>query len=54
MIKRRSTIFTSGITLRKAHYEDEVDAYESEEITRDHPVNHHDERTDGLEASAEE
>lgn len=53
-VKRRSAKFTPGITLREAHDEDEINGDESEEIAHDHPVNHHDERTDRLEAPAEE
>lgn len=42
------------ITLGESHNEDKVDADESEEVAHDHPVNHHDERPDRLEAPAEE
>lgn len=44
----------SVITLRESHYENEIDRYESEEIARNHSVNHHDKRADCLEASTEE
>ena len=45
---------TPRVTLRESHDEDEVDGDESDEIAHDHPVNHHDKRSDCLEAPAEE
>lgn len=45
---------STRITLRESHNEDEVDGDESEQVAHDHPVNHHDERSDRLEAPAEE
>ena len=42
------------VTLRESHDEDEVDGDESDEVSHDHPVNHHDEWSDRLEAPAEE
>lgn len=42
------------VTLGESHDEDEVDGDESDEVAHDHPVNHYDERSDRLEAPAEE
>lgn len=42
------------ITLRESHYEDEINRDESEEIARNHSVNHHDKWSDCFEASTEE
>lgn len=44
----------SIITLRESHHEDKIDRDESEEIARNHSVNHHDKRADCFETSAEE
>jgi len=45
---------TSRVTLGESHDEDEIDGNESEKVAHNHPVNHYDERSDRLEASAEE
>lgn len=42
------------ITLRESHYEDEINRDESEEIARNHSVNHHDKRSDCFETSTKE
>lgn len=41
------------VTLRKSHYKDQINGDETEQITHDHSVNHHNKRTDRFETSAE-
>lgn len=42
------------VTLRKSHYEDQVNGDETEQIAHDHSINHYDERTDRFETPTEE